>query len=265
MYFSFLQNVLFVFGIIQSDDSYQLFEYDASGRISEWKYENSSQKLSDVYQSSYKYLDDEGVILITSEEKYGAEEWRFNEKLFLNQNGTADHVTGNVIMVKDGERQMMKNYTVGFEYNSRHQLTKVKIVEKPTDDTGWEETSGLEWFIDLEWNDNNLTKHTEYSNPDYPMFTKTIAYFGVETAHYIPIVQGVILRHYYLPLQYQGVFGTQSIGLVRSMTASSNTQEYTSTFSYDIATSIYSSTVEAYYELRRGKEVKYEVVWDVIL
>ena len=47
---------------ICSDNLLQLFEYDASGRISEWKYEDLTQDRSDTYNSTYRYSGEEGVI-----------------------------------------------------------------------------------------------------------------------------------------------------------------------------------------------------------
>ena len=254
---------LYRISCIHSDSSHQLFEYDSSGRISEWKYRDSAENPLDKYNSTYKYFEEEGLIEISSEEKRGDDTWVFNEKLYRNHNGTASHATGNVTIWKDGEFLLMKkNYTVEFHYNSSSQLTNIGIVEKRTDDAGWEEANGLEWFIELEWKENNLMKHIEYSNIDYPYVCRTFAYYGGETADYMPIVPGPILRHYYLPLQYQGVFGPQSVCLVKDITTSSYSTTYSSTFTYDMSASIHSSAIDGYSEFRNGKEIKYTILWD---
>jgi hypothetical protein len=246
---------------IYSDYSYQLFEYNTSGRISEWKYGDSTEE--PFCQSKYQYIKDEGAIVITSEEKRGTDIWYFNEKLYLNQNGTGSHATGNVAIMKDGEWLMMtKNYKADFQYNTSSQLTKVTIVEKRTNDTGWEEPNGLEWFIELDWKENNLVKLVEYSNPTHPSLTKTFTYFDGVTAHYIPNVHSSILRYYYLPLQYQGVFGAQSIGLIKDAFITSEYLNYSSVFSYDISSSIYSPTVEKYSEFINDREIKYTIGWE---
>ena len=247
---------------ICSDNSLQLFEYDASGRISEWKYEDLTQAPSDMYNSTYSYSEEEGAIEINSTEQRGDDTWSFNERLYLNQDGTASHATGNVTISGNGELMMMKNYSATFHYNSSHQLTKIDVVEKRTDGAGWEESGGLQWFIEMEWDENNLITYSEYSNRDYPMFSKTFTYYEGDTAHYIPVVQGPILRHYYLPLQYQGLFGTQSVGLVKEASLSSNSLNHSTTFSYDLSVSIYNSVVERYSEFVRGSEVEYTVTWD---
>lgn len=228
-----------------------------------WKYDDSSQNPSDEYNSTYKYFEEEGMIEISSEEKRGANIRVFNERLFLNQNGTASHATGSVTVLKEGEYLLMKkNYSVEFHYNSSRQLINIGIVEKLTDDTGWEEANGLGWFIELEWKENNLTKYSEYSNINKAIFSRTFTYYGVGAIHYMPIVQGPILRHYYLPLQYQGLLGAQSVSPVKDMRDTSNSTTYSSTFSYDIATTIYISVIEGYSEHINGKEIKYTIAWD---
>ena len=102
----------------------------------------------------------------------------------------------------------------------------------------------------------------EFSNPEHPIINRTFTYFGGEFAHNMPVVQGSILRPYYLPLQYQGILGRQSVGLVKEMTAASNDRSFVTTFSYDISTSVYSSIVESYSASRDGKETTFTLGWD---
>ena len=248
---------------IHSDDSYQLFEYDSSGRISEWKYGESATGQSAI-QSTYEYTSGENVIAIISKEKRGDDTWNFDENLYLDQNGTASHAIGSVIVTRsDGGRLMKKNYTADFKYNSSAQLAGIKIVEKLADDSGWEETNGLELQVVLEWaGGNNLVKYSEFSNPEHPIITRAFTYYGGESAHNMPVVQGPILRPYYLPLQYQGILGRQSVGLVKEMTAASNDRSFVTTFSYDISTSVYSSIVESYSASRDSKETTFTLGWD---
>lgn len=246
---------------IYSDDSYEIFEYDASGRVSGWRYGDMTSKL---YESSYSYSEDENSIIIAAEEERGDNIWIFNEELFLDESGKASHARGDVTITdKNREMQLMKkNYAVNFRYNQLRQLTVIDIVEKRIDNYGWEESVGLEWTVELEWDEDNLVRYTEYSNPEHPMVDRTFKYFGGETAHYIPIVQGSILRSYYLPFQYQGILGRQSAGMVKEMMILSYNTNYNLTFSYDIASSIYSSAVEGYSEVRGGREVSYTVAWE---
>lgn len=245
---------------IHSEESLQMFEYDATGRISEWKHEDL--KSSNMYKSTYRYLDGEDAISIESEEKRGDDTWNFSEKLYLNPDGTAGHAAGRVTVTNRGIRMMTKNYTADFHYNPQQQLTKIDTEEKRIDDYGWEETNGLRWSVELDWENCNLVRYLEYSNPDRPMTSISFTYFGGETAHYIPIVQRPIFRSYYLPLQYQGVLGYRPAGLVKERVVTSPLMNMATTFSYDISASIYNSAVEAYYEHRDGKDIKHTVVWD---
>ena len=237
---------------ITSDDTHELFDYDASGQISKWEYKEQEYS----YKASYSYIKEENAIEIASEEKI-ADTRIFNEKLYLNQNGIADHAEGTVVIKFSNGEQMMKNYTVDFHYNSSCQLAEVNIAEKSTDETGWEASKALEWTAELEWADNNLILYREYTNPRHPTIEKEYNYFGLQQVKYMPIVQGCIVRSYYLPLQYQGILGKQSESLVKNMTIHSTTH-----FSYDIRTTTYTSNVERYTEIRNGKEITYTIKWE---
>lgn len=248
---------------IYFDHTYQDFYYDSNGRISKFEYHESDPDWIVSYISSYSYPDNDNVISITSEEQFGTDIWSYDEKLYLNPDSTASHASGTATLRNDeGEKLMMKNYTTEFMYNSSGQLIKVSTEEKLTDDTGWEEPNALRWCAELEWQDNNLVRYSEYSDQAYPTFIKTFEYFGGETAHYLPIVQGPVVRRYYLPLQYQGILGKQSIGMVKTMEVTSSQSQQKIEFSYDLSASVYNSWVEGYTELRNGKETKYTIGWE---
>lgn len=243
---------------IYADEAYHIFEYDVAGRIVKWDY-NGSPNMS--VASTFEYREQTNTIEIKSEETLTEKDvWSFDETLYLNPDGTADHVVGTVVLNFDGSR-MIKNYTVDFQYNSSRQLVKLNAAERVVNDYG-QEGSPLEWSAGLEWDGNNLVKYTEFSNPAIPMITKNYEYFGGQTVDYLPIVQGCILRRYYLPLQYQGVLGMNSVGLVKRMEVMSNNGDITTDFSYKMSASIYSSRVEEYTESRNGRESVYTVGWE---
>lgn len=247
---------------IYFDHSYHDFEYDSKGRISKFEYHESDPDWIVSYISSYSYPDNDNVISIASEEQFGTDIWSYDEKLYLNQDGTASHAIGIATLRNNDGLMITKNYTIDFLYNSSQQLIKVNTAEKRTKDTGWEEPTALEWCAELEWTDDNLVRYSEYSNPKHPTLTKTFTYFTGETAHYLPIVQGPVMRRYYLPLQYQGVLGKQSASMVKTMEITSDQREQMVDFSYDISASVYNSWVEGYTELRNGKETKYTIGWE---
>ncbi|MDE6693467.1 MAG: hypothetical protein K2K05_08795, partial [Muribaculaceae bacterium] len=147
-------------------------------------------------------------------------------------------------------------------YNSSQQLTKIDIAEKRTNETGWEEPNALKWSVDLEWTDGNLTKYSEYTNPEHPMVAISYYYFGGSVIEYIPVLQP-ILRHFYLPLQYQGIFGTQAVDLLKEkkVVNSGETNGHVYKYSYDLGTSIYDSKVERYTEYGPKEESEYTVSW----
>lgn len=245
---------------ITSDNSAQIFEYDNSELLSQWELHEDQ---SVIYKSSYTYPSDgdKRIAIVAEERRSGNDVWLFNEDLYLNPDGTAIRAVGTAVL-KSGTGQMMKNYTVDFHYNTSKQLTKVDIAERRTDGAGWEEPNSLKWSADLEWNDGNLSKYTEYSSPGHPMIAISYTYFGGASVDYMPIVQRPILRSYYLPLQYSGVFGKMSTDMVKTCETTSNGLQRTSTFSYHIGTSIKYSMIEAYNQLQDGKELEYEVIWE---
>lgn len=255
---------------IQSETSTQSFEYNAAGQVTEMEINLSSPSSSFQDKSSYLYPEGGNLIEIVSEETtinedllYSEEIWHFEEKLFLGQNGIADHASGNVVIRQDDRIIMMKNYNVDFHYNSSQQLTKIDIAEKRTDETGWEEPNALKWSVDLEWTDGNLTKYSEYTNPEHPMVTISYSYFGGSAIDYLPVLQP-ILRHFYLPLQYQGIFGTQAVNLLKEKEIINfgETKGSVYRYSYDLSTSIYDSKVEGYTEYGSNKESEYTVSWE---
>lgn len=243
---------------IYSDEAYQIFEYDAAGRIVKWDYKAEANM---SVASTFEYQEDTKSIKIKSEENLTDKDvWTFDETLYLNPDGTASHAEGTAILRTDGSH-MIKNYTADFQYDSSRQLTKINTSEAVVNDYG-QTGMPLDWAVELAWKDNNLVKYTEYSNPDYPMIIREYEYFGGQTADFLPIVQGCIFRRYYLPLQYQGVLGTNSVGMVKTMEVVSNNSDITTDYSYKMSSSIYSSFVEEYTELRNGCESVYTVGWD---
>lgn len=241
---------------LQKFNFLEAFDYNKDGLISNWGLSDNGS----VIKSSFDYQDN--TIVISSDEP----NWHFDEKLYLNTNGTAKHAEGKAKYYSNYPDQivLIKNYTSDFQYNSLNQLTKITISEKRTDDKGWEESNSLDWCVELTWKDNDLIEYVEYSNPSRPFITITYSYYGGMQVESTPIMQCMTMRHFYLPLQYQGVFGMQSGSLVRTRISSRpQSQDYVTDYSYDFSTSIHDSRVESYYEKYNGKEFKYAVKWDV--
>lgn len=247
---------------VHSDNNTELFEYNSSGEVSAWDYSESTTSI----KTTYEYGEGGGAITIKSDEIYNTENRVFREKLYLNQDGTANRAEGTleIIFTDNGEHLlMMKNYTADFHYSSTRHLEKINVVEKRTDYSGWEEPNGLEWVVELDWKDGYLLSYTEYSNPTRPMVTRTYSYLKEPAVEYAPIVQGPLLRHYYTALQYQGVFGKQSLGLVKeALTAFQTGEQIERIFTYDVAISTSNSWVEGYTQMSGGEEVEYVLAWE---
>ncbi len=246
----------------EESDLLQIYDYNSLGQLTEWRYQISAPGESVRYNTSYNYSEEGDLIKIVSDETVNDETRHFEEELHLNENGTASHATGKVII--EGQLSMMKNYTVEFNYNSSRQLTKVDISEKRTNSTGWEEPYPLNWSAELEWNGKNLSKYSEYSNPAKPMITKSYSYYGdSKIVDYQPILQGPIVRAYYLPLQYMGILGKQSAALLKRMEISHNqSQPVVTSFSYDMETTINNSMVIDYTVHQNDRTTEYYIAWD---
>lgn len=240
---------------IASDDDYEVFDYDDSGRISHWEYSDASHTMS--YNATYNYAEAPRTILINSEEIRSEDDTRrFEETLHLDSDGTAAYAEGIAVLNMNGS-VMKKKYRKDFQYDSSRHLILVKISEKRFNDTGWEEQQPLEWYASLDWEADNLAKYTEYSNPSYPFLIKTYSYYGGVTVSSMPLIQGPVVHSFYLPLQYQGVLGRLSESLVKDC----NYQDMTFSYSYNISATASHSFIESYVESALGKESAYTVGW----
>lgn len=246
---------------IYSDNYCQVFDYDSEGRVAEWEVRYSQDDSGDRGVCTYAYSDDD-VIVIESDETRGSHRWLFSERLSLGPDGTADCATGNVRIYEGPDMIMQKNYTTEFTYSPDKELVGLTIAEKRTDGAGWEEPNALTWYIDLEWADGNLIKHTEYTNREHPTVTYTYSYYGGETVHYKPILQWPVLRLFYTPLIYQGRLGHQSVRLLKEATLTDRFTEYSESYAYSLSVSSIQSDVNEYTRTTNSSETKYVVGWD---
>lgn len=251
--------------IAPSDDNQEtgyceVFNYTNDNLISSWEYKDENNDIA--IRSSYEYRDD--TILIACNEI--KRNWHYEERLYLNPNGTANRAEGRARVydsIDPSHVVLIKNYIVNFKYNSLNQLTDISISEKRANDNGWEESNSLDWSVKLTWDNNNLKNYSEFHNSSSPYIDVTYSYYDGTSINYMPILNRPILRSYYLPLQYQGVLGKQSEDLIKSYTVSQpQSFDYIKYFSYDLSLSVRNSMVENYYEKCNGKEIKYVVGWD---
>ena len=246
---------------IYSDNYTEVFGYDSEGRVAAWTVRYSQDDSGDRAVCTYTYPGD-GVIAIESDENRGPQRWLFSERLSLGPNGTADRANGKVKIYEGSDLIMQKNYTTEFTYSPDKELIGLTITENRTDGAGWEEPDALTWHIDLEWADGNLIRHTEYTNREHPITTHTYSYYGGETALYKPILQWPVLRLSYTPLMYAGVFGCQSVSLLKEATLTDRWTEYTESYAYSLSILSTQSAVEEYTCTTNNSETKYVVGWD---
>lgn len=246
--------------VIEAEGFREVFHYNKEGLVESWEVTDTRFGYSNC-KSSYEYRDN-GMIAISADIIVDDERKVFIEELYLNGEGIAEYAKGTATFFNNNlEVIMKKNYTANFEYDSEKQLKGVDVSERRTNDTGWEEENPLKWKVELDWSEGNLTRYLEYSNPSYPLVERSYSYYGGETVTFIPIVQDIICRYYYLPLQYQRVLGKQSEALVKDVTYSDN-RVYQ--FEYTLGVSIHDSRVEAYTEKYNGKETEYHLRWQPI-
>lgn len=249
----------------------QRFEYNEKGLVSRW--EERYSKTGEGIESSFEYSDDHSVITISSDEQISDIQRRvFAETMYMNADGTAKRAEGNVVIYyNNSDYELRKHYTVEFQYDSLNQLTDISIAEKRTDFDGWEEQRSLDWCVKIVWNEGNMNEYSEYyTSPTGRLIAKrTYEYYRGSSIEYMPIVNVPILRYFYLPLQYQGVFGKQSDSLVKSETRyefdyiGNETYSRSLDYSYDFSTTIHASWVEAFSRVRSydGEEFMFTVGW----
>lgn len=257
------------------DNYRQICEYNEKGLVSKWEEQYDDPEGKVGITSSYEYSDDNKIIKISSDELLFVGHRRvFSETLYLNANGTAQRAEGSVVIYhSQPDYELSKLYTVEFQYDSLNQLTDISISEKRSDFAGQEEQKSLDWFVEIGWNEGNMSEYSEYYTSvkgRYLMAKTTYSYYGNNFVDYKPILNKPILRYFYLPLQYQGMLGKQSYCLVKRETISETylgeeKSSYNLDYSYDISTSIHDSRIESFNCVRSydGEDLKYVVGWEL--
>ena len=251
----------------------QTFEYNADGLVSRLVVSQDESWGKSGIESTYEYSEDNRVIKISADER-GLETARsvFSETLYLNANGTAKCAEGSVIVYdyNTGD-ELKKNYTVEFQYDSFDQLTDISISETRADVTGWEDRESSDWKVELVWNEGNINEYSEYyTSPKRTLMSKrTYSYYEGLSFEYMPIIYKPILRYFYLPLQYQGMLGKRSESPVKRETiyfiqSGNEKGGYNLDYSYDLATSIHDTRVEAFsmFDSYTEEELNYKVFWE---
>lgn len=239
--------------------AYQVYEYTADGRVSEWKYSDGDSRC----MADYQYRS-ENEIDISAEENIGDERRLYSEKMQI-ADGLAHHAEGTFRMFSGDKLTIQKRYTADFSYTADRHLAGISIAEWVIDSEGNDlGKTPLCWTVTLNWDpDGNLQRYAEYTDPARPMLDVFYTYYGGETVAHLPILQSPILRRYYLPLQYYGYLGHQSKSLLQkaSCTTPSGTIDYTYN-SYDLSASSLSSWVESYTVATASSTRDFYIAWE---
>lgn len=252
---------------IVSDNESQEYSYDGDGRIKTWNYSYLSSYSSSDYAAEYNYPS-AGIINIKAIEtvliSHNQTDKRiFEESLHLSSEGTALYGEGTCSVIKDSALELRKKYRYEYKYDESKQLTSIEISEWVIDHEG-NVLSKTPWTYEnrLYWNNGNLEKYVDYLGSNNPYQTIEYTYWPNTTATYVPVVFPVI-RSYYIPLQYNGIFGKRPAALVSQATTTwQDGATSTSKYSYTFGISALASWITAYsIETGNRPETEYTVTW----
>lgn len=230
----------------------QTFEYDGYGKVIAWNCVSNSSSTSASYTAHYSYPD-ENTIKVTAKEtitvKMFSEEQRVFEETIQLKNGRASQSEGTLIITIDndeGTSQMQKTYRLIYDYIPTNHLNTVEHLEvlgigDGITDNAWD--NAWKWTNCLIWENGNLKEYQDFqgSSTSYQSTKFEYSVYGVSYPIIIPMI---INNAHHLPLCMQGVFGLNSVNLVKSAT------------SFDVNANLYLSK-EYSYEFENARINKY--------
>lgn len=214
----------------------QTFEYDDYGRIVSWKCIANNSNASTSYSVHY-YYPDENTIKVTAEELWLNQQRSFEETIQL-KNGRASKSEGSFIFMVDGNQQLRKTYRLEFTYLPTNHLNSVKHsevvgIDGDIKNSAWD--NAWTWENHLIWENGNLKEFQDYQGNS--MIYQTTKYEYSEDKVAYPIIFPMVINNaHHLPLSMQGVFGLNSVNLLKSASLSDNndnpylSREYTYKF-----------------------------------
>ncbi len=242
----------------------QTFEYDEYGRIVAWTLKSNSTHDVTACTAHYSYPNDK-TILVKSEEFLNGHDRIFEETIWLI-NGRAAKSEGTFTSSVNGLTELQKTYRLEFEYDSSNHLTIVRHAEvvgigDDLNDVVWNKP--WIWENYLIWEDGNLKEFQDFQGNN--TITKTTKYdYSIYAIEYPVIIPMVINNAHHAPLFMQGVFGLNSVNLVKTaeiFDSNDNmnlSRQYTYEFEQTGITGFAETTCcNAVY----SKPVTYEVTW----
>lgn len=203
----------------------QTFEYDDYGRIISWNCTLNSLTNATSYSAHYSYPD-ENTIKVTAEEFITHQQYAFETTIQLQEtiqlkNGRASSSEGtkSAIFHNDaGTSQALKTYRLVFGYLPTNHLNTVEHLEvlgigSDIKDNAWD--NAWRWMNYLIWENGNLKEFQDYQGSS-TSYQTTMYEYTEDRGSYPVIIPMVINSAHHLPLYMQGVFGLNSVNLVKS-------------------------------------------------
>ncbi len=210
---------------VNANANNQTFEYDEYGRIVSWNCTSNSTNDPSSYSAHYSYPD-ENTIKVTAEEILPTEHRFLEESIQLN-NGRASKSEGTymaTLHTEDWSKQLQKTYRLAFSYLPSNHLNVVAHSEvygigNDVEDNAWDKP--MKWENYLIWENGNLQEFQDYQGGSTP-YQSTQYDYSVEAVSYPVVIPMVIKYAHHLPLCMQGVFGSNSVNLVKSASSFDN-------------------------------------------
>lgn len=242
----------------------QSFRYDDNGRIVDWSLKRNNLSDAAIYTAQYSYPNN-NAIHIVSEESW-LNQKRCYEETIQMVDGRASRSEGTFIYTEGDNVVLKKTYRLEYEYDSANHLTVVKHAEvvgigEDITDVAWNKP--WSWENYLIWEDGNLKEFQDYYGNASVYQTAKYDY-SFETVDYPVIMPMIIKNAHHIPLFMQGVFGQNSVNLVKSSSVIDNTGNITFscqyTYKFEQARIVgYTQTYS--YNTAFSNPVTYNVTW----
>lgn len=221
---------------MEANGDNQTFKYDDYGRIVSWNCVSNSPNSSASYSAHYSYPD-KNIIKVSAEEfrtiaQTGFEETIQYNEIILLKNGRASNSEGTysaVIHNDDRTSQERKTYRLTFDYLPSNHLNTVEHLEvfgigDDVKDNAWD--NAWRWMNYLIWEKGNLKEFQDFQGKT-TSYRSTKYEYSEDKVSYPVIIPMVINSAHHLPLYMQGVFGLNSVSLVKSASSYDNNANLT--------------------------------------
>lgn len=237
----------------------QQFSYDSYGRIATYR----NMYPAETVTVEYEYVSDNLIKIMTKDINFGRNGIyeivrTYQDSLYL-ENGRAAYCEGIFYQTEQDKTTIEKKYRHEFSYTSGNLLNLVKWTEWNKEGDGWAEDNPWTWENFYYWENGNLVKIEDFNGNSYPSVTYTINYTDIAgVQNVVPIPMG---RYQYIPLQFKGIFGAQSVNLINIVHRNDTLNGATSTrYQYEISDNRVIQYQEPY---DNGMEETFLVLWTI--